>query len=178
MSGEQHLPIIHQWALGLDTEEQDMIDIQQIEASINPQNYAQIGITGRAVMVTADNSIEVAKWVYGQLTTGDAVKFTDGYGKWTIARPGDYILRDDESGEFYRYNRKVFFDKFAREDEVFESEIHISLEDAERLARLMHKHAPLSAYDGKTWDEMDKNHREGQVKAAGKILAELLDPRF
>jgi hypothetical protein len=31
-----------------------MIDIQQIEASINPQNYAQIGITGRAVMVTAD----------------------------------------------------------------------------------------------------------------------------
>ena len=149
-----------------------MIDIQQIEASINPQNYAQIGITGRAVMVTADNSIEVAKWVYGQLTTGDAVKFTDGYGKWTIARPGDYILRDDESGEFYRYNRKAFFDKFAREDEVFE------FGEAERLARLMHKNAPLSAYEGKTWDEMDKNHREGQVKAAGKILAELLDPGF
>ena len=38
MSGEQHLPIIHQRALGLDTEEQDLIDIQQIEASIMDKN--------------------------------------------------------------------------------------------------------------------------------------------
>lgn len=61
MSGEQYLPIIlDEWrtvstdytSMGIrpgHREEHDMIDIQQIEASINPQNYAQIGFPAGSI---------------------------------------------------------------------------------------------------------------------------------
>ena len=48
-----------------------------------------------------------------------------------------------------------------------------NLNQAQKLAMLMHREAPLHTYSGRTWQDMSLKFRECQVEAARRILKAL-----
>lgn len=131
--------------------------------------------TVAATQIDKFNLIEVADWCEGEVVEGRCVRFYDfKTSSWVEAYAGDWIFTD-ESGDFHRETDAGFKAMF--EENPLSNNPRIinpnNLNQAQKLAMLMHREAPLHAYSGRTWQDMSLKFRECQVEAARRILKAL-----
>ena len=131
--------------------------------------------TVAATQIDKFNLIEVADWCEGEVVEGRRVRFYDfKTSSWVEAYAGDWIFTD-ESGDFHRETDAGFKAMF--EENPLSNNPRIinpnNLNQAQKLAMLMHREAPLHAYSGRTWQDMSLKFRECQVEAARRILKAL-----
>lgn len=131
--------------------------------------------TVAATQIDKFNLIEVADWCEGEVVEGRCVRFYDfKTSSWVEAYAGDWIFTD-ESGDFHRETDAGFKAMF--EENPLSNNPRIinpnNLNQAQKLAMLMHREAPLHTYSGRTWQDMSLKFRECQVEAARRILKAL-----
>ena len=122
-----------------------------------------------ATQIDKFNLIEVADWCSGEVIDGLRVQLFDGQKlKLAYANVGDWIVTD-ESTEFYIYSDMEFKATYTRYTVINPNDLN----QAMKLAILMHREAPLDTYSGRTWQDMPIRHRSMQVEAARRILKAL-----
>ena len=112
-----------------------------------------------AVQILDKDLVEIADWCEGEVVEAYA---------------GDWIFTD-ESGDFHRETDAGFKAMF--EENPLSNNPRIinpnNLNQAQKLAMLMHREAPLHTYSGRTWQDMSLKFRECQIEAARRILKAL-----
>ena len=128
-----------------------------------------------AVQILDKDFVEIADWCEGEVVEGRCVRFYDfKTSSWVEAYAGDWIFTD-ESGDFHRKTDAGFKAMF--EENPLSNNPRIinpnNLNQAQKLAMLMHREAPLHTYSGRTWQDMSLKFRECQIEAARRILKAL-----
>ena len=131
-----------------------------------------VGFNITAVQILDKDLVESADLCEGEVVEGRCVSFYDfETSSWVEAYAGE-----GRCVRFYDFETDAGFKAMFEENPLSNNPRIINpnnLNQAQKLAMLMHREAPLHTYSGRTWQDMSLKFRECQIEAARRILKAL-----
>lgn len=131
-----------------------------------------VGFNITAVQILDKDLVEIADLCEGEVVEGRCVSFYDfETSSWVEAYAGE-----GRCVRFYDFETDAGFKAMFEENPLSNNPRIINpnnLNQAQKLAMLMHREAPLHTYSGRTWQDMSLKFRECQIEAARRILKAL-----